>query len=119
MEAKFFLVSLWAEDLQAAIHFYRDVVGLPLKHHPGDRPYFDLDGAYLVILKGSLPRAEGESQTRFPVVALTVDDLDAAVNRLRAHQVELPWGIEEGSGLRWVMIHDPAGNLIELVQTSR
>jgi hypothetical protein len=34
---------------------------------------------------------------------------------LRAHHVDLLWGIEEDAGSRWVMLHDPAGNLIELV----
>jgi len=118
MGAKIFVVSLWAEDLQGASHFYRDVIGLPMQPHHRERLHFDLDGAYLVILKGKPPRAEVEGQTRFPLVALTVDDLEAAVNRLRANQVELPWGIEEGSGLRWVMFRDPAGNLIELVETA-
>ena len=117
MGAKIFVVSLWAEDLQGASHFYRDVIGLPMQPHHGERLHFDLDGAYLVILEGKPPRGEVEGQTRFPLVALTVDDLDAAVNRLLANQVQLPRGIEEGSGLRWVMFRDPAGNLIEFVET--
>jgi len=54
--------------------------------------------------------------TRFPLVAFAMDDLDAAVDRLRAHQVELPWGIEEDADSRWLMFRDPAGNLIEVVQ---
>jgi hypothetical protein len=32
------------------------------------------------------------------------------------HNVELPWGLESNPAGRWVMFHDPAGNLIELVQ---
>ena len=100
-----------------ASHFYREVIGLPMQPHHGERLHFDLDGAYLVILEGKPPRGEVEGQTRFPQVALTVDDFGAAVNRLRANRVELPWGIEEGSGLRWVMFRDPAGNLIEFVET--
>jgi hypothetical protein len=28
----------------------------------------------------------------------------------------LPWGIEGDARSRWVMFHDPAGNLVELVQ---
>lgn len=52
--------------------------------------------------------------TRFPIVAFAADDLDAAVDRLRAHGVEMPWGVEEDADSRWVMFHDPAGNLIEV-----
>jgi hypothetical protein len=30
--------------------------------------------------------------------------------------VDLPWGIERDEHSRWAMFHDPAGNLIELVE---
>jgi len=52
--------------------------------------------------------------------ALSVPDLDLAVEALRDAGVELPWGIEEcGSpepSSRYVMFRDPAGNLIEVVE---
>ncbi len=109
MDARLAVVSLWADDVPATAHFYRDVIGLRMLPHHGDRPHFDLGGVYLTILKGT-PRP---APTRFPIVAFAVDDLDAAVDRLRAHHVELPWGIEEDADSRWVMFRDPAGNLIE------
>ena len=88
-------------------------------NYPTDRPHFDLGGVCLVILKGrSLPPLD-PVPARFPIVAFAVDDLDAAVERLRAHHVELPWGIEEDAGSRWVMLRDPAGNLIELANFNR
>ncbi len=111
------VISLWAEDVPTAAHFYRDVIGLRLlAHHSHERPHFDLGGAYLVILKGRPQSAQNPLPPRFPLVALAVPDLDSAVDRLRVHAVELPWGIEEGADSRWAMFHDPAGNLIELVQ---
>jgi hypothetical protein len=42
--------------------------------------------------------------------------LALAGEKLRSHGVEMPWRIEDRSGSRWVMFHDPAGNLIELAQ---
>ncbi|MBI1882351.1 MAG: VOC family protein, partial [Chloroflexi bacterium] len=60
--------------------------------------------------------AQQAQPSRFPLVAFAVEDLDQAVARLHKYHVELPWGIEEGDNSRWVMFHDPAGNLIELVQ---
>jgi hypothetical protein len=52
--------------------------------------------------------------------ALAVPDLDQSVEALRDAKVELPWGIEEfGSpepSSKYVMFHDPAGNLIEIVE---
>jgi catechol 2,3-dioxygenase-like lactoylglutathione lyase family enzyme len=110
------VVSLWAEDVPQAAHFYRDVIGLHLLPHHGGRPHFDLGGIYLTILQGRPIPPQDPVPQRFPLVAFAVDDLDATVERLRAHRVEMPWGVEEDQHSRWVMFHDPAGNLIEFVQ---
>jgi hypothetical protein len=52
------------------------------------------------------------------VLAWEVEDLDQAVEHLQAHNVDLPWDIKKGSGTRWVMFFDPAGNLIEFVEAN-
>ena len=116
MNARLAVVSLWAENIPATAHFYRDVIGLRLQPHHDDRPHFDLGGIYLAILKGKPRPAEAPTPARFPLVAFAVDDLDAAADQLRAHRVDMPWGVEEDADSRWVMFHDPAGNLIELAQ---
>jgi predicted enzyme related to lactoylglutathione lyase len=109
------VLSIWAEDVSNTAHFYKDVLGLELfQHHHGDRPHFKVGNTYLTILKGKPVPAQDTDSERFPLFALGVADLDAAVARLKAHGVELPWGIEESQGTRWVMFYDPAGNLIEL-----
>jgi catechol 2,3-dioxygenase-like lactoylglutathione lyase family enzyme len=110
------VVSLWAEDVPATAHFYRDVIGLRMLPHHGahERPHFDVGGIYLTILKGRPVPAQEPIPARFPLVAFAVDDLEGAVERLRSNAVETPWGIEEDAGSRWVMFHDPAGNLMEL-----
>lgn len=109
------VISLWAEDVPATAHFYKDVLGLELlSHHHGDRPHFKVGETYLTILKGKPIPAENPTPERFPLFALGVDDLDSAVERLQTHGVELPWGVEEGQDSRWVMFYDPAGNLIEI-----
>jgi catechol 2,3-dioxygenase-like lactoylglutathione lyase family enzyme len=110
------VISIWAEDVVGTAHFYRDVLGLALRHHHAGRPHFDLGGSIMVILQGKPRGAENTVPERFPILAFAVDDLDAAITRLKVHQVELPWGVEENENSRWVMFHDPGGNLIELVQ---
>lgn len=113
-EPRLAVVSLWAEDVPATAHFYRDVIGLRLlPHHHGDRPHFDV--AYLTLLKGCPTPAQDSIPARFPLVAFAVEDLEATMERLRAHHVELPWGIEEDACSRWAIFRDPAGNLIEIV----
>ena len=113
MNIRLAVVSLWAENVHLTVQFYRDVIGLPLSHHPVFRPHFDLGDGYLVILEGK-PMSVEQAQ-RFPVIAFAVDNLEAAIEKLTSQQVELPWGIETDSHSSWVMFYDPAGNLIELV----
>ena len=111
------VVALWAEDVPATAHFYRDVIGLDLMPHHGHRPAFDLGhGAHLVILRGQPVAAEDPELPLFPLVALAVEDLDRAVEYLEAHGVELLSGIQTGQDARWVVFRDPAGNLIELAK---
>jgi catechol 2,3-dioxygenase-like lactoylglutathione lyase family enzyme len=113
------VISVWAEDVRATAHFYQDVLGLePLNPDPDHAHLtrFHLSEGYLIILKGQPRPAENSEPSEFPLFALTVDDLDSAVDRLKAHQVPLPRGVERFRQSRWVMFHDPAGNLIELVQ---
>jgi catechol 2,3-dioxygenase-like lactoylglutathione lyase family enzyme len=111
------VVALWAEDVPATAHFYRDVLGLDLMPHHGHRPAFDLGhGAHLVILRGEPVPAVDPELPLFPQVAFAVEDLDRAVGRLEAHGVELLSGLQRGPDARWVVFRDPAGNLIELAQ---
>jgi catechol-2,3-dioxygenase len=116
MDTRIAVVSLWAEDVPTAVHFYQDIIGLRLLPHTHERPHFDVDGVYLTILKGRPVSAQDAAPERFPLIALALDDLEAAEQRLRRHGVELPWGIETDANSSWVMFHDPAGNLVELVQ---
>lgn len=110
------VISLRAEDVPKAVHFYRDVLGLALMPHHDHRPAFDVNGLYLVIAEGPPAPAQDSKSSRFPSLAFAVEDLDEAVEHLQAHDVNMPWGIEAGQKERWVMFYDPAGNLIEFVQ---
>lgn len=119
MSTKFTVIAVWAEDVVTNAHFYRDVLGLSLLTHHGSRPHFKIDGIYLIILKGTPVSAQNADPDRFPLFALSVDNLDEMVKRLETYGVALPWGIESNADERWVMFYDPAGNLIELVQFSK
>jgi catechol 2,3-dioxygenase-like lactoylglutathione lyase family enzyme len=114
--ARIAVVSLWAEDVPPCAHFYRDVIGLKLAGHHGAWPHFDVGGAILVILEGRPHPATMAGPSRFPLLAISIEHFQSAVDRLAAASVPMPWGIEEDGTSRWVMFHDPAGNLIELVE---
>lgn len=114
MKLKLAVVTLWAEDVLRTADFYRDVLGLSLLMMDRGRPHFDLGGAYLVILPGRPHKLEDSTRARFPLLAFAVHDLDAVIDQLKSQDVEMPWGVEEDSDSRWVMFHDPGGNLLEI-----
>ena len=116
MITQFAVITLWAENVPAVAHFYRDALDLPWLHHHADRVHFDVGGVYLAILPGKPSAQEDPRSPRFPVVAFKVKDLDEALRRLQDQKVDTPWGVEENEEARWVMFYDPAGNLLELVQ---
>jgi catechol-2,3-dioxygenase len=111
------IVGIPAGDLSAALHFYLDIIGLPLLPHHHERPAFDLgNDTYLVLVKGQQPPASAPGEPPFPALAFAIKDLDQAVDHLQAHGVELHSGIKTASRARWILFHDPAGNLIEFAQ---
>jgi catechol 2,3-dioxygenase-like lactoylglutathione lyase family enzyme len=114
---KLAVVSLWAEDVPATLHFYRHVVGLLLAPHHDHPPALELGpGQYLALVEGQPAFAQEPGGSRFPVLAFAVQDLNEAVQHLQSHAVELVQGIETGASERWIRLYDPAGNLIELVE---
>ena len=116
MKLRLAVVTLWAEDVEGTSAFYRDVLGLPLLFMDRGRPHFDFGGGYLVILPGKPYRIDDAVQSRFPVLAFDVDDLDKVVDQLESHGVPLPWSVEEDTDSRWVMFYDPGGNLLEIAR---
>jgi catechol-2,3-dioxygenase len=116
LSAKFSVIALWAEDVPACAQFYREVLGLSLLPHHGERPHFEVNGVYLTILKGVPTPAQNAEPARFPLFAPSMDDLNAMVSRLEKLHVEMPWGIESNAVSRWIMFRDLRGNLIEPVQ---
>ncbi|MEX1247980.1 MAG: VOC family protein [Anaerolineales bacterium] len=117
--SRLFVVTLWAQDVAAAAHFYRDVLGLSMLPHHGARPHFKLGETLITILQCETPISQEGQSTRFPAIAFEVENLDAIAEELKTHHVELPWGIEEDSDSRWAMFRDPAGNLLEIAELRR
>ena len=115
------VLTVWAEakKLEPTAKFYEDVLGLRRVGSSADPYILDTDGTFVAIMEGLLEQPQ-DPKRRWPMFALTVPDLDQSVNALRDAEVELPWGIEEFGApepsSRYVMFHDPAGNLIEVVE---
>jgi glyoxylase I family protein len=109
-------VSLNVGDRARSIAWYRDVLGLPQLNEPSD----DDEPVFLGHpgLQFGLFQAQRQSPAREPEssglrhVALVVDDLDAAQERLRAHGVEFRYE-DHGNALS-VYFGDPDGHVLEL-----
>ncbi|MGH9229076.1 MAG: VOC family protein [Acidimicrobiales bacterium] len=105
-------VSINVDDVDAAVTFYVDVLGLARR---ADRPadlgvggaWLDAGAQQVHLIHAPLPTARGQH------FALLVDDLDAAVDDLRAQEVEVSDPAPVGRS-RQSFLQDPAGNLIEL-----
>jgi len=117
-------------DLDRAIAFYRDVLGLPLMfreldpiHHEAFA-FLELKGGNLELLQAldeenrPLPLAPPSLREPYcPHLALATDDLDGLQDRLRAHGVPLLKGPLEIAGkVRWLYFADPDNNVLEYVQ---
>jgi catechol 2,3-dioxygenase-like lactoylglutathione lyase family enzyme len=104
-------VSLNVGDVEAAIGFYTDVLGMTVRE---DRPDFGFGGAWLDagsqqihLIAGDVPPSLGQH------LALRVDDLDAAITELRARSIEVSDASPVGTS-RQAFLADPSGNLVEL-----
>jgi predicted enzyme related to lactoylglutathione lyase len=117
-------------DVEAAIQFYGDTMGLQLQERRDDLPenreaeFRAGDGALVVY------ESVGAGQSRHTVAGFRVDDIDSVVSRLRERGVsfeeyDLPdlkteKGIATVGDLRAAWCKDPDGNIIavESVGTS-
>jgi glyoxylase I family protein len=107
-------VSINVDDVDAAIAFYVDVLGLsPRTDRPDD---LGIDGAWLDagdqqlhLIRARVPASQGQH------FAVRVADLDAAVTDVRALGVDVSDPSPVGTGRQSFLV-DPSGNLVELHQ---
>jgi catechol 2,3-dioxygenase-like lactoylglutathione lyase family enzyme len=117
-------VRYFVTDLDAAVGFYRDLLGFEEELRPS--PAFAMlyrgdlrlllsvpggAGGGDVLPEGSVPAPGGWNR-----IALLVPDIDAIVADLRRKGARFRTGISAGVAVRQVLLHDPAGNLVELFE---
>jgi predicted enzyme related to lactoylglutathione lyase len=93
------------EDLDKALAFYQQALGLALKFRDGDRfCALDAGGATLALATGD------ERVSSAPCASLKVDDVDDVVARLSAAGATIERPAEDGPHERRAVLRDPAGN---------
>lgn len=123
-------VAFRVSDLDAAVRFYTEVLGLKLMfqrideaHHEAFA-FLELNGGNIELLQlldernVPLPYTKPEVAPPYcPHLALKSDDLDALVRQLETYAIPLVKGPLEIPGqVRWLYIADPDNNIIEYVQ---
>jgi predicted enzyme related to lactoylglutathione lyase len=112
--------GIYVEDLELAIGFYRDTLGLPLIGRNAHYAHFDAGaGGLLELFSGgkSSPDAKGP-EAQSTMAALKVDDLAVAEGILRARGVRFTENCGTFEKMSWSTLVDPEGNRIEIKQVS-
>jgi lactoylglutathione lyase len=118
---------LFVSDLDRAIGFYRDLIGLPLRFRADAYAEFATEGAKFALFpRSELPALIGRQVPADPApwpqgeLAFFVEDVDAEHTRLLAAGVPVlasptdrPWGE------RTLHVADPDGNVVELTRAKR
>lgn len=123
-------IAIRVSDMQAAIAFYTEKLGLELLFHKVDREhresfaFLQLEGGNLELLQlldqqgQPLPMEPPVVEKPYcPHLALASDDLDEDVARLHRHSIPLLDGpLEIAGSVRWLYFCDPDNNVLEYVQ---
>ncbi|MFN2545159.1 MAG: VOC family protein [Actinomycetota bacterium] len=107
-------VYYWTRDMDAAVAFYREVLGLSLKRRDGDNwAEFDA-GPVRFALHGVVdghPVQPGGGTAVFEV-----GDLDEATRQLQDRGVELGHSAEIAGYARYATFQDPDGNTVQVIE---
>ena len=109
------VANLPAPDPMALAKFYQEFFKLDLPFDMGWIAFLSRDTTQKVELHTA---SEGGSGTELPVISIGVDDLDATEAAVRAAGAEVVYGpVKENWGLRRFFFRDPAGNLVNVVDS--
>jgi predicted enzyme related to lactoylglutathione lyase len=107
-------VYYWTTDMDRAVKFYEEVLGLSLLRRDGSSWAEFEAGPVRLALHGSVeghPASAGGATAVF-----VVDDLDVERAVLEERGVELDHAAEIGEWARYATFRDPDGNTVQLIE---
>ncbi|WP_433430487.1 VOC family protein [Nonomuraea sp. CA-141351] len=117
-------VRYLVDDVQAAVDFYTTHLGFSVNTSAAPAFADVVRGPLRLLLSG--PASSGARATPADAatsgrnrIHLIVDDLDAEIGRLRGAGLSFRSDLVSGPGGRQILLADPAGNLIELLQPAQ
>ncbi|MGB7480216.1 MAG: VOC family protein [Burkholderiaceae bacterium] len=113
MQVKRIVANIATPDLAAARRFYGEVLGLELLMDHGWLATYGTAAKMTVQVSVA---AEGGSGTAVPDLSIEVDDLDAALERMRRAGFAVEYGPAiEPWGVRRFYVRDPFGRLVNIL----
>ena len=104
------------KDMDKAVGFYQDILGLNIKFRDGDRwTQFDVNGVAVALAdpsEGTVPPGGGGT------VVLEVDDLAETRDTLTQNGVKVNDIVDMGGHGRYFTAVDPAGNIVQIFARS-
>lgn len=115
--------AVYVDDLDAAIAFYRDVLGLELRgHEPNRHAFFRVGTASMLLLfiaettrKGDLLPSHGATGAGHFAFGIPAGSLTHWRDRLTRHGVVIEKEVAWPRGGRSLYFRDPAGNTVEVL----
>jgi catechol 2,3-dioxygenase-like lactoylglutathione lyase family enzyme len=113
MKVKRIVANIATDNVAAAKSFYQDILGLDLL----------MDHGWLVTYGSSEKMSvqvgiasQGGSGTPVPDLSIEVDDVDAALRRMKKAKVAIEYGpADEPWGVRRFFVRDPFGRLVNIL----
>jgi catechol 2,3-dioxygenase-like lactoylglutathione lyase family enzyme len=113
MKVKRIVTNIATANVARADAFYRDLLGLEPLMDMGWIVTWGNDSGMTTQLS---VMSEGGSGTPVPDLSIEVDDLDAALERMRAAGVAIEYGpADEPWGVRRFYVRDPFGRLVNIL----
>ncbi|MGB6054483.1 MAG: VOC family protein [Burkholderiaceae bacterium] len=113
MQVKRIVANIATPDLAAARRFYGEALGLELLM---DHGWLATYGSAAKMTVQVSVAAEGGSGTAVPDLSIEVDDLDAALERMRRAGFAVEYGPAiEPWGVRRFYVRDPFGRLVNIL----
>jgi len=111
-------------DVDAAIHFYTELLGFAVQLHPAPGFAALARGELRLLLNRpgaggagqSMPGGESPAPGGWNRIQIEVEDIEAMVERLRSAGARFRNEIVTGQGGTQILVEDPSGNPIELFQ---
>ena len=113
MKVKRIVANIETPDVAAARGFYGELLGLDLLMDHGWIATYGSRGAMSVQISFA---SQGGSGAPVPDLSIEVDDLDAALERMRGAGVFIEYGpVDEPWGVRRFYVRDPFGKLVNIL----